>query len=66
MSLQTLYDFIAESLYKSLIATTSVPSIAAICLACPLPLAPTPINATLTKLIFGAAKSPMYCELFLK
>ena len=59
ISTQFFFDISAKSLYKSQIATTSVPFIEAICLACPVPLAPTPIKAALTLSIFGAAKSPI-------
>ena len=45
---------------KSLIATTSTPSNFAIDFKCPLPLAPSPINATLTVSIFRAEKPPIY------
>ena len=41
-------------------ATISVPSIEASCVAWPEPRAPTPIMAMRTLGIFGAAKSPMY------
>ena len=45
---------------KSLIATTSTPSSFEIDFKCPLPLAPTPINAVLIVFNFGAEKSPIY------
>ena len=71
--LEILFNFLVLSLffsllielsilssYKSLTATTSVFGIPPKYAKCPLPLAPTPINATLILFNFGAEKSPMY------